>query len=114
MSVGSAQYPNGFADIFGGKMFNTVDYSGPTSYNNTGTPATSGDKISHRMFGFENTIETFVGQSIDQSGTYYAIGQPLNNGVTSWKLRWFTTAGVEVANGVNLAAFTVKLAAIGF
>jgi len=114
MSVGAASTVFGFADVFGGHMFNTIDYSGPTAYNNTGTPATSGDTMSHRFFGFENTIESFTGESLDQSGTYYVIAQPLNDGVTSWKLRWFTTAGVEVANGVNLSGFTVKLSAIGF
>jgi hypothetical protein len=66
------------------------------------------------MFGFENTVETYIGQSFDQTGTYYVRAQPLNIGVTSWKLRWFTTAGVEVANGVNLSTYTVKLSAIGF
>jgi hypothetical protein len=115
MSVGSPKYVPGFPDIFGGKMFNTIDYSGPTAYNNTGTPATSGDSVSHRMFGFENTVETYIGESVDQSGTYFVIAQPVNNGVTAWKLRWFTLSGsTEVANGVNLSGFTVKLSAIGF
>ena len=114
MSVGSPSTVFGFADVFGGHQFNTIDYAGPTAYNNTGTPATSGDSLSHRMFGFENTVETYIGQSFDQTGTYYVRAQPLNNGVTSWKLRWFTTAGVEVANGVDLSTYKVKLSAIGF
>ena len=114
MSVGAVTQTFGFPDIFGGKMFNTIDYAGPTSYNNTGTPATSGDTMSHRMFGFENTVETFIGESLDQTGTYFVKAQPNNSGVTTWRLRWFTTAGTEVANGVNLSAYTVKLSAIGF
>lgn len=115
MSVGAGNTVFGFADVFGGHQFNTIDYSGPTAYNNTGNQATSGDTLSHRMFGFENTIECIICVTIDQTGTYEVIQQPKNNGVTGWYLRWFVVStGVEVANGVNLSAFTVKLAAIGF
>jgi hypothetical protein len=114
MSVGSASYVSGFPDVFGGKLFNTIDYSGPTAYNNTGTPATSGDTMDPHFFGFPNTIETFVGESMDQSGAYFVRPMPQNNGVTGWKLRWFLANGTEVSNGTSLAAYTVKLAAIGF
>jgi len=84
MAVGSAKQTNGFADVFGGKLFNTVDYSGPTSYVN-GT----GDAIDPKIFGFNNEVQAIIGTSIDESGTYYVIGQPVNNGVTKWYLRWF-------------------------
>lgn len=115
MSVGSAQYVNGFADVFGGKLFNTIDYSGPAAYNNTGTPSTSGDTMDPKFFGFGNTIETFVNGSTDQTGVYIVVAEPTNNGVTAWKLRWFTLSGMtEVANGTNLSGKTVKLSAIGF
>ena len=115
MSVGQAKQTPGFADVFGGRLFNTIDYSGPTSYTNTGTASTSGDSLDCRFFGFPNTIETVTGESADQSGTYFVIGQPINNGVTGWKLRWFTLVGsTEVANGVNLSGYTVKLSAIGY
>ena len=114
MTVGAAKYISGFPDVFGGNLFNTIDYSGPTSYNNTGTPATSGDSMDPNFFGFHNTIEIPVGDVSDQSGVYTVKWMPQNNGVTAWKLRWFTIGGSEVANGVNLSAFTVKLAAIGF
>jgi hypothetical protein len=114
MSVGTGKQTPGFADVFGGKLFNTIDYSGPTAYNNTGTAATSGDSLDPKMFGFNNTIESIIDSSLDQTGTYYAFEQPINNGVTAWRLRWFTAAGVEVANGVNLSGYTVKLSAVGF
>jgi hypothetical protein len=115
MTTGSPKPYLGTADIFGGRQFNSIDYSGPTSYNNTGVGSTSGDTMSHRQFGFENTIQSFDGISIDQSGTYYVLPQPQQNGVTPWRLRWFTVGtGVEVANGVNLSTYTVKLAAIGY
>lgn len=116
MTVGTPKdSQSGQRDAFGGKQYSTFDYAGPTSYNNTGTPATSGDTISPSLFGFFNTILTpFGGGNIDQSGTYQIFWQSQQNGLTPWRLRWFTTAGVEVANGVNLAAYIVKLAAIGY
>jgi hypothetical protein len=115
MAVGSAKYVNGFADTFGGHLFNAIDYSGPTSYVNTGVGTTSGDTISHRMFGFENTIETIIGASVSQSGNFQAVDQVVQNGVGPWRIRWFVIAtGAEVANGINLSGETVRLAAIGF
>lgn len=116
MTIGTASTVFGFADVFGGHMFNTIDYTGPASYTNTGVGATSGDSpLSHRMFGFENTIECIIDVSIDQTGTYFAQDQPVNNGVTSWRLRWFVlSTGAEVANGVNLSGITIKVAAIGY
>lgn len=114
MSVGSAIYTNGFADIFGGRQYNAIDYKGPTAYSNTGTASTSGDQMSHRLFAFENTIETLIG-SVDQSGTYLVVPQPVQNGVGPWKLRWFTLSGMtEVVNGTNLSAYTVRLSGFGF
>jgi hypothetical protein len=114
MSVGSAKQTQGFADVFGGRQFNTIDYSGPTAYNNTGTPTTSGDTMDPMMFGFKNTIQELFNGSIDQTGAYKVLAQPVNNGITVWRLRWFSVAGTEVANGVNLSTYTVKLSAIGF
>lgn len=114
MSVGSAKQTQGFADVFGGRQFNTVDYSGPTAYNNTGSAATSGDTLDPHMFGFQNTIQALIAEGADQTGAYKITPQPINNGITIWRLRWFTVAGTEVANGVNLSAYTVKLSAIGF
>jgi hypothetical protein len=109
MAVGTAKQVNGFADVFGGKNFNTVDYSGPTSYVN-GT----GDKLDPKAFGAFNDIIAIIGTSIDQSGTYYVVGQPVNNGVTAWYLRWFTVGtGAEVTNATNLSTKTVKLAIVG-
>ena len=118
MSVGSVKTTGnatGFADVFGGKQFNVIDYSGPTSYNNQSSvnAALSGDTMDPKMFGFNNTIICFVAESLDQTGTYYVLGQPQQNGVTPWRLRWFTAASVEVANGINLSGFIVRLGAIG-
>lgn len=114
MAVGTAKQIAGFADIFGGKNFNTVDYSGPKSYVNTGTPATSGDSLDPKAFGAFNDIIAVIGTSLDQTGVYVVLGQPVNNGVTAWRLRWFTASGMtEVANATDLSTKTVKLAIIG-
>lgn len=109
MATGSAKQTQGFGDIFGGRMFNTIDYSGPTSYVN-GT----GDTIDPRIFGFPNTIETFLQEGLDQTGTYYIFAQPTNTGVTSWHIRWYLSASTEVPNGTNLSGVTVRLSAIGY
>ena len=114
-SVGSGKQTSGFADVFGGKLYNTIDYSGPTSYNNTATPATSGDVIDPKMFGFPNTIEALICTSADQTGVYVGVAMPVNNGVTRWIVRWFTLSGMtEVANATNLSTKTMKLSAVGF
>jgi hypothetical protein len=115
MAVGTAKQINGFADIFGGKNYNTVDYSGPASY--AGGVA-GGDKLDPKAFGSFNDIIAVIGVSLDQTGLFYVLPQPLNNGVTQWFLRWFTVTagggiGGEVANGVNLSGKTVKVSIIG-
>jgi hypothetical protein len=117
MTTGSAKQQSGNRDVFGGKQFEQIDYAGPTSYTNTGTQSTSGDgPISPSLFGFFNTILTPWGSgNIDTSGTYEVAWQSVNTGVTGWRLRWFVVStGAEVANGVNLSAYTVKLAALGY
>jgi hypothetical protein len=108
--VGSARQTQGFADVFGGRFFNTIDYTGVSSYLH-GT----GELIDPHFFGFNNTIETFMEISISQDGLYYAQAQPVNNGVTKWYLRWFQiSTGLEVANATNLSSSTLKISAIGF
>jgi hypothetical protein len=116
MSVGSVKQQQGNRDVFGGKQFESVDYYGPTLYNNTGVGSTSGDSMVPSQFGFYNTILTPFGSgNLDQSGTYYVRWQPQQNGITPWKLRWFVVAtNAEVANGVALNTFVVKLAALGY
>jgi hypothetical protein len=116
MAVGSVKSGYSFLDTFGGRFFNTVDYSGPTSYVG-GVGA--GDLLSPNAFGFNNTIQ-FVWASGDQTGLLIGIPFPVNNGVTKWYLRWFavsaTTPGIgaEVTNGTNLSTKILKLTAVGF
>lgn len=115
MAVGTAKQTNGFADVFGGKLFNVIDYTGVSSYANTGTASTSGEALDPKYFGFPNTIEAILDISGDQSGAYYGIPFPNNSGVSKWRIRWFAVAtGQEVTNGTNLSTATLKLTAVGF
>lgn len=115
VTVGAAKQTQGFADVFGGRQYNTVDYTAPATYNNTGTPATSGELLDPHIFGFQNTIQSVEG-STDQSGTYVVVCVPVNNGITQWRVRWFTLSGMtEIANNATtVAGKVVKLSAIGF
>lgn len=95
-------------DTFGGHLWGACDQKGSASY------VAGGDAVSHRQFGFNNTIVTLIG-SVDQSDTYFAIGRPLQNGVTTWQLVWFlVSTGAEVAPGTVLSGVTVRLSAIGY
>lgn len=112
MAFGTAKQIAGFADVFGGKNFNVVDYSGPTSYAGG---ASGGDLLDPKAFGaFNDIIIVLADGCISQDGTLYVQPQPVNNGVTAWRLRWFTlSTAAEVANGTNLSGKTVKLGIIG-
>jgi hypothetical protein len=110
MAAGSAKQFAGFPDVFGGKLFNAIDYSGPTSYVN-GT----GDVLDPRIFGFPNTVESITVCGMDTTGTYYVRPQPVRTGVTGWYIRWYLVAdNTEVANTTNLSGVTIRLSAIGF
>jgi hypothetical protein len=110
MAVGTAKQTPGFADVFGGKLFNVIDYTGVSSYVN-GT----GELLDPKFFGFPNTIEAILDISGDQSGAYYGIAFPVNSGVTKWYIRWFAVAtGQEVTNATNLSTKVLKIVAVGF
>lgn len=106
--VGSGTIVTNGQDTFGGHLWGACDQNGSASY------VSGGDAISHKQFGFNNTIVTLIG-SVDQSDTYFVIGRPLHNGITVWQLVWFLTAtGAEVAAGTVLSGATVRLSAIGY
>ena len=105
--VGSGTIVTNGQDTFGGHLWGACDQKGSSSY------VQGGDSVSHRQFGFNNTIVALFG-SVDQSNTYYAIGRPLQNGVTTWQLVWYLKGGGEVAAATNLSGFTVRLSAIGY
>ena len=107
MPAAATQTP-GLLDTWGGKTMDTVDWVGPASYVN-GT----GELIAPTAFGcFSNLL--YADGSLSQSGNFQAVCQPVNSGYTQWRLRWFVVStGLEVANGVNLAAETAKLFGFG-
>jgi hypothetical protein len=110
MAVGKASQTQGFADVFGGRSFNSIDYTGVSSYVN-GT----GELLDPKFFGFQNTIQSVLDISGTFTGDYYGVPFPVNTGVSKWYIRWFVVAtGVEVANTTNLSTKTLKIAAIGY
>lgn len=105
--VGSAKAVRSQADVFGGKLFEVIDYSGPLSY------VQGGDAMDPRMFGFPNAIIMLIGFN-DHSNTYTVDPRALQNGVTPWQLVWtVVSTGAEVAAGVNLSGSTVRLMGLG-
>jgi hypothetical protein len=112
MAVGSATQIPGNPDVFGGTLFNAIDYVGPTSYVN-GT----GDQISSSMFGFFNGFKDINANCIDTTGTYLIRKQMAAPGGLNapFYLRWYTLSnGNEVVNGANLSAYKVRLSAFGY
>jgi hypothetical protein len=104
-------------DTFGGKLYGAIDYKGSSSY------VQGGDLLSHKQFGFQNTITDLCG-SMDQTNKFMAVGRPLQNDVTTWQLVYISlttatvggqaqTAGQEAVAGTNLSTFTFRLAAHG-
>lgn len=110
-NTGSGKQILGQGDVWGGKLFNVVDYtSSTTSYSTTAF-----ETLVPSTFGFFNTILAVIDISMDQTGTYYAQAQPVNSGLTAWKLQWFVVAtGAPVGTGVNLNNITVKISAVGY
>lgn len=116
--VGSGSITRFGQDTFGGKLYGALDYKGSTSYVQGGD-----GPLSHRMFGFQNTITDLCG-SMDQSNKFLAVGRPLQNDVTTWQVVYISlttatvggqaqTAGQEAVAGTNLSGFTVRLSAHG-
>jgi|SRR5271154_4308033 len=110
MAVGKASQTQGFADVFGGRSFNSIDYTGVASY-----VAGTGELLDPKFFGFQNTIQSILDISGTFTGDYYGVPYPVNTGVSKWYIRWYSsTTGGEVGNGTNLSTKTLKIAAIGF
>lgn len=94
-------------DTFGGHLYGTCDYYGPTLY------VQGGDTVDPRIFGFPNSIFTLIG-SVDQSNTYRLEPRKLHNGYSQWQLVWIVMAtGVEAAANTVLTTFVGSLSAIG-
>lgn len=110
-NTGTANAVFGQGDVFGGKLFNVIDYkSTTTSYSTTAL-----EVLSPSAFGFFNTILSIIEISIDTTGTYYAQAIPVNTGLTAWKLQWFVVStGAPVSAATNLNGITVKISALGY
>lgn len=108
-NVGTTQHVPGYADDFGGKLFNVPTYRGVQSYQNG-----VGDALHPRQFGFATKLLAVIPLGISVSGTYYAMPRPAGAGATTWYLQWFVVGtNDEVANGVNLSAEILQLMGIG-
>lgn len=110
-NTGSAKQILGQGDVFGGKIFNVIDYASTSaSYSQSAL-----ETLSPSAFGFFNTILCVLDISLDTTGRYYAQAIPQQAGLTPWTLKWFdTTTGLQVAGAVNLSGITVKISAIGY
>lgn len=112
MAVGSGIAIPGNADVFGGTLYNAIDYTGPTSYVN-GT----GDQLNSSMFGFFNGFKDINDGCIDTTGTYFVRRQMASPGGLNAKfyLRWYVlSTGAEVVNATNLSAIRIRISAFGY
>lgn len=105
----------GYENLVGTKKMVIVDRSGPASYNNTGTYATSGDVLSAAELGLGGIDNVIPSQSSDGLNEI-EISFPLNSGqaVPTIALHWFVTAtGAEVANTTALNTKSIRLLVFG-
>lgn len=116
-NTGSGVAIFGQGDVFGGKIFNVVDYtSNTTSYTQPGAGSVAGLEIlSPQMFGFQNVILSILDISVDGTNTYGAEAVALNKGLTKWALQWYVVStGAAVTAGTNISGTTVKISALGY
>jgi hypothetical protein len=104
----------GYVQPVGAKLETLWDVSGPTSYANTATFATSGQTCLTGDFGLGG-VETVFAQSLSNDGLYTClillVAQSVNAGASkSFVIHWFVQAtGAEVANAVDLSASFFRL-----
>jgi hypothetical protein len=93
----------GYPD-FVGKRATFVGWgNGPASYSQT-----TGDVVTLQPVGFR--IDALAGGVNSVSGNFYVRSQSSGVGARmTWALYWYTSAGVQVANGVNLAAEQIQV-----
>ncbi len=96
----------GYPDRIGKRFAWVGSGLGPTSYNST-------TKDPLVLPGFQNYIDAaFTGVTV--SGTYRVVPKPSAIGPRpTWVLVWYTQAGVEVTNAVNLSAEKVIIGGFG-
>ena len=116
-TIGSTVRVIGQPDTFGGHYWAPADHAGPSSYTK------GGYALDPKSFGFDNTIWT-VTPGVDQSATFMVVGRATVSGRSPVNAVWISldsgsiggqtqVPGEEVAAGTNLAAYIVRLGAIG-
>lgn len=97
----------GYPSQIANKQFEVVDHAGPASY------LAGGQTINASDFGWGG-FDAIIG-SMDQSKTYVVQAVYANTGgaMSTIKLQWFTLAGTEVADAVDLHLKIVRLTLIG-
>lgn len=112
----------GGRDVWGGHGAFFGNYTGPASYVNSGTFATSGETIAGIGGADGKSASQLPLRTIDSiqdansvSGLYQIRFYPTAAGPTNvWSAHWFViSTGAEVANGVSLAAETAIVMGVG-
>lgn len=109
----------GYETVMANKKVVIVDHTGQTSYNNTGTFATSGETILASDFGLGG-FDYIQADMISNDGLNYAQIVPTTAGavggvaVPSAVLHWYVLAtNAEVANAQNMSTKCIRLFIIG-
>lgn len=105
----------GYETIFGSKKMLIIDHTGPASYANTGTYATSGDVINASDFGMGG-IDMVIPSDSNDGTDEIMVSFPLNSGqsVPKVALHWFVIGtSTEEANTTVLSGKSVRLIVIG-
>lgn len=97
-----------FADTWGGKHINVVDWNGPAAY-----VGGVGEKIDPAPFGCQELM--FVDGTMSVSGTYIVACEPVGAGRTTWVAQYYTAStGAQLGSGpTNLSGETFKLKGYG-
>jgi hypothetical protein len=112
---------SGGRDVWGGHGVVFMNYTGPSSYVNSGVFATSGEIIDS-IGGLSGLGASQVPlRNIDSmpnvqttDGLYLIKFFPSTKGPSRrWIAHWYTTSEVEVGNGVNLSGSTAIVMVIG-
>jgi hypothetical protein len=100
--IKKAEYP----DFIGRRAILVGKGTGPTTYSQT-----TGDVVSLVLWNYY--IDAIPGGIQSVSGNYWVQPRPAAIGVRqTWSLFWFVTStGLQVANGFNLSAESLQLAA---
>jgi hypothetical protein len=106
MANGTGKFVGQYPELVGRKLIWAMDWTGPKGYANPG-----GDVVT--LPGFQYYLEAVAG-GMSLSGNYIARPQATTLGVrTTFVLRWYTAAGVEVTNATDLSGETVRLWGLG-